>query len=137
MTADGPDRENMSKQNAQTSSPSDSRSLAVELAQLAADTKCTNVRVLDMAGVSPVCDFMVLLTGTSPRQMRSVADEIADLIKSRGGKLFGDHRASGENWVALDLVDIVVHLFSHEARAHYDLDNLWGDAVDVAWKRTA
>jgi ribosome-associated protein len=87
-----------------------------------------------MRGVSPVCDYMVLLTGTSTRQMRSVADEIHDLVSGRGRKFFkGEKSGGGESWIALDLIDIVVHLFNHDARMHYDLDNLWADAVDVPW----
>jgi ribosome-associated protein len=86
-----------------------------------------------MRGVSPVCDYMVLLTGTSTRQMRSVADEIQDLVAERGRKFFKGEKGGGESWIALDLIDIVVHLFNHDARMHYDLDNLWADAVDVPW----
>ncbi len=118
-----------------TESPSiTSRELAIEIAQLAADTKCSGVRLLDMAGRSPVCDYVVLATGTSARQMRSVAGEIDERVSARGGKVFGTS-ASGEQWIAIDLVDILVHVFSHDARMYYDMDNLWADAVDVPWKR--
>jgi ribosome-associated protein len=99
-----------------------------------ADTKCTNVRILDLRGLSPVCDYFILGTGTSARQMRSVADDVADYGKEHNLRSYGK-AGTGENWIALDLVDAVVHVFSHEGRMHYDLDNLWADAVDVSWKR--
>lgn len=99
------------------------------------DTKCSNVRVLDLRGVSPVCDYFVIGTGTSARQMRSVIDDVAELAEERGLKSFGKAGA-GENWIALDLIDIVVHVFSHDGRQYYDLDNLF-EAKDIAWKREA
>lgn len=99
-----------------------------------ADTKCTNVRVLDLQGISPMCDYFILATGTSGRQMKSVADEVAEFAAERDLRSFGQS-GTGENWIALDLVDVVVHLFSHDARMYYDLDNLWADANDVSWKR--
>lgn len=101
-----------------------------------ADTKCVNVRILDVSGISPVCDFLVLGTGTSTRQMKTVAGDVADWGKENGHRSYGA-AGTGENWIALDLVHIVVHVFSQEGRMYYDLDNLWGDAVDVPWKRDA
>jgi len=102
-----------------------------------ADTRSTDVRVLDLRGLSPVCDYMVLATGTSPRQMRTVADDVRELAEERGHRVLGGSTGTGENWTAIDLVDVVVHLFSAEARSYYDLENLWGDAVQVEWKRDA
>ena len=99
-----------------------------------ADTKCHNVRVLDVSGISPMCDFLVLGTGTSTRQMKTVADEAAEWGEGNGLRSYGKS-GTGENWIALDLVDVVVHVFSQEGRDYYDLENLWGDATEVAWKR--
>lgn len=99
-----------------------------------ADTKCTNVRVLDLRGVSPVCDYFVLGTGTSARQMKTVTEDVAELAEERGLRSFGK-AGTGENWLALDLIDIVVHVFSPEGRQYYDLDNLF-EATDVEWKRS-
>lgn len=112
------------------------RAASIEIARLMADTKCANVRVLDVTGLSPVCDFLVLGTGTSTRQMKTVADDVAEWGDEHGLRSYGKS-GTGENWIALDLVDVVVHVFSDEGRHYYDLDNLWGDAADVAWKRTA
>lgn len=99
-----------------------------------ADTKCTNVRVLDLRGLSPVCDYFVLGTGTSGRQMKSVTDDVVEFAAEHGLSSFGQ-TGTGENWIALDLVDVVIHVFNHDARMYYDLDNLWGDAKDVEWKK--
>ena len=112
----------------------DTRASVIEIARLMSDTKCANVRVLDVTGISPVCDYLVLGTGTSARQMKSVAEEVAEYGEAHGLRSF-NRVGSGENWIALDLIDVVVHIFSQDGRMYYDLDNLWGDATDVAWKR--
>jgi ribosome-associated protein len=90
--------------------------------------------VLDMSKLSPVCDFFVLGTGTSSRQMRSVAEEVEEYADETKSHVLSSS-GTGDQWHAIDLVDIVVHLFTPEARDFYDLDNLWADAVDVDWKR--
>lgn len=108
------------------------REIAIDIARLMADTKCSNVRVLDLRGVSPVCDYFVIGTGTSARQMRTVTEEVGEMAEERGMAAFGKP-GTGENWIALDLIHIVVHVFSIEGRQYYDLDNLF-EGADVEWK---
>ena len=60
------------------------RQFAVDAARMAASTRCHNVVILDVRGISPVTEYMVLATGTSPRQMRTVCDELAELAEQRG-----------------------------------------------------
>ncbi|MGH7180066.1 MAG: ribosome silencing factor [Tepidisphaeraceae bacterium] len=107
---------------------------AIAAARLAANTRCTNVAVLDVSGLSPVCDFFVIATGTSARQMRTVVKEIAEMGERSEFATFGIAGEEGETWILLDCIDVVVHLFSAEARMYYDLDNLWGDAKRVEWE---
>jgi len=107
------------------------RNFALEAARLAANTRCHNVVVLDLQGLSPVCDFFILASGTSARQMRTVADEITELGEKRDFKALSQTGYEGESWILVDFVDVVLHLFSDDSRAFYDLDNLWGDAKRV------
>ena len=107
---------------------------AIDAARLAATTRCHNVVVLDVSAVSPVTDFFVIATGTSPRQMRSVIDDLSEAAEPQGFKALSRAGYEGENWVLVDFVDVVVHVFSQESRMFYDLDNLWGDAKVVAWQ---
>ena len=113
------------------------RQFAVEAARLAQSTRCQNVLVLDMVGVSPVTDFFVIATGTSARQMRTVCDDVDELAEKLG--FAGFHRSGyeGQTWIAVDYVDVVLHIFSHDARLYYDLENLWGDAKRFEWKINA
>jgi ribosome-associated protein len=111
-----------------------SKKLGIEAARLAHHTRCHNVIILDMANVSAVTDFHVIATGTSARQMRSVCDEIDELAATMGFPSFHRSGYEGETWIAVDYVDVVLHIFNQEARLYYDLENLWGDAKRVEWK---
>lgn len=110
------------------------REFAIAAARLAANTRCSNVVVLELGGLSPVCDFFVLATGTSARQMRTVADELAELGEKQNFAPIGISGYEGESWILVDCVDVVTHVFTNETRAYYDLDNLWGDAKRVEWQ---
>jgi len=80
---------------------------------------------------------MILATGTSPRQMRTVCDDVAEMAEQRGNRSSGLNGLEGESWMLIDFFDVVVHVFSQEARSFYDLDGLWGDAKRVEWNPDA
>ena len=107
------------------------KAFAVAAAKLAGERHCTDVVVLDLRKVSQVTDYFVILTGTSDRQMRSVADEITDTGKKKKFPLFGRAGYETSHWVLLDFVDVVVHIFDKQSRGYYDLEMLWGDAKKV------
>lgn len=109
------------------------RKFAIDAARHAANTRCNNVVVLDVRGLSPVCDYFVLATGTSARQMRTVADEVAELGEKQNFAPLGASGLDSQSWMLVDFVDVLLHVFSDEAREYYDLDNLWGDAKRVDW----
>ena len=111
------------------------RTLAIEAARLASDSHCEDIVVLDLRGISPVTDYFVIATGTSSRQMRSVADDIARFGKSIGQPVWQKAGMDSSQWVLLDFVDLVVHLFDSQARGYYDLELMWGEAPHVKWAR--
>jgi ribosome-associated protein len=111
-----------------------SRQFAIECARLVANTRCHNVAVLDVSGLSPVTDFFVLATGTSARQMKTVMEDVEELAEQRKVGCLGRSGYEGETWMLCDMVDVIVHVFSQDARMFYDLDSLWGDARRVEWK---
>ncbi len=108
---------------------------AREAAQLLADRRCEDIRLLDVRGLSHVCDFMLIATGTSDRQMKSVAAELQDVGEERGVKTFRSESDAGNTWVVTDFVDLVVHLFEPNHRMYYDLEGLWGDGELIDWRR--
>ncbi|MBP8303035.1 MAG: ribosome silencing factor [Phycisphaerae bacterium] len=111
---------------------SPAQAFALAAARLARDRHCTDVVVLDLHGLSPATDFFVIATGTSDRQMRSLADEISQEGRDTGFGRFGKAGYEQAHWILLDYIDVVVHLFSGEYRQYYDLEMLWGDAKRVA-----
>ena len=114
-----------------------SRQFAIDSARLLADTRCNHVVVLDVSRVSPVTDFLVIATGTSPRQMKTACDDLQEMAEPRDFKPLSRAGDDGVNWSCIDFVDVVVHVFSQEARMFYDMDGLWGDAHKVEWQPAA
>lgn len=103
--------------------------LAAAAVDAALDKKARDVAVMDMREVSSVADYFVLCTGRSELQIRAIVDGIEERIKKehdeRPWKTEGrEHR----QWVVLDYVDLVVHVFNDEKRSYYNLERLWGDA---------
>lgn len=116
-----------------TESPTDrSRGLALAAARVAEEARGTDVRVLDLRGLTPVFDYFVIATGSSRRQLHAMADEIEKVLKQehhdrkRGGEGYEEGR-----WIVLDYGDVMVHLFDAEARAYWDIEQLWSDAAPV------
>jgi len=107
---------------------------ACAAARLLADGNCHDVIVLNLRGLSPVTDFFVLATGTSDRQIASLARDLRHLARHEDQAVGGVHGGDGGSWVIGDFYDVVVHLFAAETRAYYDLESLWGDAERIDWQ---
>jgi ribosome-associated protein len=110
---------------------------AVAAARSAHESNCQDIVVLDLRGISPVTDYFVLCTGTSDRQMRTVADDIAEYGDSVGERVWHIAGFESAQWILLDFVDVVVHLFDDRFRRYYDLELIWGAAPRVQWKPRA
>ncbi len=110
------------------------RTFACYAARLMADNHCENVIVLELKGLSQVADYFVIGTGTSDRQLHAVADDLKRLARREEQSIFRMHGRSSGEWVVMDLVDVVAHLFTESQRAYYDLESLWGDAARVDWQ---
>jgi ribosome-associated protein len=104
---------------------------ALAAANIAAERRCTDIVVLDLRGISPAADYFVIATGTSDRQMRTVADEICEQARKQGMERFGRAGYEQGRWILLDYVDVVIHIFDTEYRDYYDLELLWGDAKRI------
>ena len=97
--------------------------------------KCEDIVILDVTGQSPVCDFIVVATGTSVRQMKSVAQSLEDMGKEQGNAAYRSSRDTGTTWVVVDFVETVIHLFESEQRLYYDIEALWQSGTQVDWQR--
>jgi ribosome-associated protein len=110
------------------------RQLAVAAARTALDNKAEDILVLNLKGFSPITDYFVICTGTSDRQMRAVADEICGAGRRMGQPVWHTEGMEAADWILLDFVDVVVHIFDLSHRRYYDLELIWGEAPHVRWR---
>jgi ribosome-associated protein len=103
--------------------------LADRIAEIAADKKAADVRILDLRGIVGYTDFFVICSGGTERQTKAIHDAIHEQLKKAHGLL--PRRVEGDRearWVLMDYLDCVVHIFTPETRAFYRLEQLWGEA---------
>jgi ribosome-associated protein len=85
--------------------------------------------------MTPVCtytDYFVIATGQNPRQTKAIYDEVHSALKAEGRVLPTSADGAGEaTWIVADYLDVVLHVFTPEARKFYDLEDLWGDVPSV------
>lgn len=96
--------------------------------ELALERKAREITVLDLRGISTATDYFVIASGTSDVQVKAIAEHVAQELKQEGVGTGQAEGLTGGRWVLLDYIDFVVHVFHPQARAFYQLENLWGDA---------
>ncbi|MBP7216212.1 MAG: ribosome silencing factor [Candidatus Omnitrophica bacterium] len=110
----------------------DSKKLALRIATVAKSKKAQKVVVLDMRQLSGFCDYFVILSGESLRQVNAFAELIQqDLAQERIKSLSGVRSDDESGWVVLDYLSVVVHIFHAPLREFYSLERLWQDAKKV------
>lgn len=110
------------------------KAFATDAAVLMAGLKCNDIVVLDLVGRSQICDYMVIGSGTSQRQMKSVGEALDKMGKSQGSPAWRMDADTGTSWIVVDFVDVVVHLFEPTQRAFYDIEGMWMDAPKLPWR---
>jgi ribosome-associated protein len=109
--------------------------LAITLARELADSRCSDVLVLDTRGLTDMHDYVVIASGTSERQIRAVSHQVKHAVEAAGQAVYRVSADSDARWIIVDCVDIVVNLFEPNQRSFYDLESRWGDAPEIAWQR--
>jgi ribosome-associated protein len=108
------------------------RSDALSMVRRAVDAglakKASRPVALDLTGLSGVCDYFVILSGSSEVQVKAIAESVEDRLRDAGMRPWHIEGLEGRRWVLLDYVEIVVHVFHEKTREYYMLDRLWGDA---------
>lgn len=114
-----------------------SREAAVIAARAAASKQARDVVVLDVRDLIVITDYFVIVSGTSDRQVRAVAEEIEGAVRPLGLRPVRREGQREGHWVLLDFVDFVAHVFHQEERDYYGLERLWSDAPLVEWEDQA
>jgi ribosome-associated protein len=100
-------------------------------ARSADSKKATNLRVIDLREITSFADFFFICSASNQRQVQAIANDIEDELKKQGERPTAVEGFSNAEWVLMDYGDLVVHIFSEQARAYYDLDRLWRDGKQV------
>ncbi|CAK7044204.1 MAG: Ribosomal silencing factor RsfS [Peptostreptococcus russellii] len=93
-----------------------------------------DIAVLNIGKVSSLCDYFIIASGTSARQVKSIADSVEDSMKEIGIEARGKEGRDTQSWILLDYGDVMVHIFDEENRGFYNLEKLWKDAPYVEIK---
>lgn len=107
---------------------SDTTELAHTLAQAAIEKLADDVKIIDLRGVVSYTDYFVVCTGQNQRLTKAIAEHVMDAVNDLGGPKKPRRRESDPDgtWLLLDYNDVVLHIFTPEARSFYRLESLWG-----------
>jgi ribosome-associated protein len=116
-----------------TSQPSTTEGLdgAMRALSLALEKKAVEPVLLDVRQLCSFCNYQLVISGRSDRQVDAIADAIELGLKNEGMRPISTEGARTGQWALLDYGDFVVHVFLHSAREHYDLEGLWNDAARI------
>lgn len=91
------------------------------------DKKGEDIRIIDISEVSPIADYFILASGSNRSQIQAMADSVAEKLHKGGFHMKQMEGYDGGNWILMDFVDVVVHIFDRESRNFYDLERIWKD----------
>jgi len=96
--------------------------------------KAEKITALKIKDITSLANYFVIASGTSSTQVKALADEVEYQLGQKGVKPHGIDGSPNSNWIALDYIDVVVHIFHEEAREFYQLEHLWadGEPVDIS-----
>lgn len=106
----------------------DAGAVAREIVDVAADRKASDITLIEIGKVTTLADFFVICNGTSDRQVGAISRAIQERMREVGIRLFQAEGLPGDGWVLLDYGQVIVHVFSPEQRAYYDLERRWQEA---------
>lgn len=108
-----------------------SRNLADKISELIFSKKGYDVKLLDLRELTTITDYFIICSADSDTQVKAISDEVDKTLRDEGIKSWHKEGYRSLNWVLLDYVDVVVHVFKKDSREFYNLEKLWGDAPTV------
>ena len=108
--------------------------LAKTTAGILDEKKAAGLNVIKIEEISSLADFFVIASGTSSTHVRALADELEEKLKQQGVAPARIEGYRSDSWILLDYSQVVVHIFTPDAREFYDLDRLWADGLKIDWQ---
>ena len=98
------------------------------------DKKAYDIKILDIKKISSIADYMVIADGTNKNQVQAMCDAVTEEMGKAGFLSKSIEGCSEGGWILLDYYDIIIHIFSDEARRFYDIERIWSDGkyVDIS-----
>lgn len=102
-----------------------------QICEAISDKLGKDIAVLNIGKVSSLCDYFIIASGSTARQVKAIADSVEDAMTELGIEARGKEGRETQNWILLDYGDVMVHIFDEENRGFYNLEKLWKDAPYV------
>ena len=119
----------MPKQKKSRSNPTGSQNDAQRISELMMEKKAVDIIIIDVRKITTLTDFFVVCTSESEPQTRAITDHINQKMKEEGVRSWHIEGYEHLNWVLVDFVNIVVHIFSKDTREYYEFERLWADGT--------
>ena len=120
---------NLANPDRKRSSNADSSVLTRHVVEAIRSKKAKDIILIDMREVSEISDYFVICTGDSDMQIKAIVDGVqADVREATGERPWRTEGYEARQWVLVDYVDVVVHVFDKDRRSYYNLERLWADA---------
>ena len=116
------------RQSLQTGDEALTREMAVTAARAASEMFARDVVIIDLRGLVSYADYFVVASAETERQTRRIAEEVIEKMIEAGHRPRTKRVDAGTSWISLDFLDVVVHVFTDEARDYYRLESLWRSA---------
>ena len=91
-----------------------------------------NIRIIKIDELTVIADYFIIANGSSTTQVKALADEVEFKLSEAGLEPKRTEGYQGANWIVLDYIDVVIHIFHKETRDFYDLERLWQDGVEIS-----
>ena len=95
------------------------------------EKKAENIEVIDISEVSVIADYFIIANGTNHNQNQALADSVEETIGRAGGNLKQGEGYDTANWILMDFLDVIVHIFDRDNRLFYDLERIWRDGRQI------
>lgn len=105
--------------------------IARKAVEVSSDKQAADIVMLDLRGICSFADYFVICSGMSPRQIRTITDEVEQVLKAAGVRLHHQEGTDETGWVLMDFGDVLVHVFYPREREFYGLERLWRNATPV------